>query len=356
MSLVEKSYNVIGLMSGTSLDGLDIAFCTFVKTEKDWNFELKMASTIQYKPDLVNKLKNSIHLSGLELSLLDIELGCFIGNSCDDFISKNELSIDFISSHGHTIFHQPNNGLTLQIGSGSSICSRTNTPVVCDFRTMDVAYGGQGAPLVPVGDKLLFSQYDSCVNLGGFANISFEKNEQSIAYDVCPVNIVLNWLAEKLNLDYDKDGEIAKSGKIIPELLEQLNSLPYYFSTPPKSLGKEWSDETIIPLLDPTLHSVPDLLKTYTEHTAIQIAAALNNEQLDTALFTGGGTFNQFLIERIRELSNTKIVIPNSDIINFKEAIIFAFLGVLRWEKQINCLSSVTGAKKDNIGGAVYLP
>ena len=343
-------------MSGTSLDGLDIAYCKFQQHSAGWSFELLNSKTINYPQKLLSKLKNAPSLSGLGLANLNVELGIFFGNSCTNFITQNHLLVDFISSHGYTVFHQPNEGLTLQIGNGANICSLTKTPVVSNFRTMDVSYGGQGAPLVPIGDQLLFKDYDSCINLGGFANVSYFQNGTSIAYDICPVNVISNWLAEKLNLDYDKGGEIAKSGNIVLELLEQLNSLQYYSSSPPKSLGKEWVDETIIHLLDFSKYSIPDLLRTFAEHCAIQISEVLNNTKSNSAFFTGGGVFNHFLIERIKEFTNTKIVIPNENIINFKEAIIFAFLGVLRWEKQINCLSSVTGAQKDNIGGAIYLP
>ncbi|MBL4623761.1 MAG: anhydro-N-acetylmuramic acid kinase [Flavobacteriales bacterium] len=343
-------------MSGTSLDGLDIAYCSFSKSQGSWSFELKKSITIKYATQLISKLKNASSFSGLELSLLDVELGNFIGSSCTQFMASNNLPVDFIASHGHTIFHQPNNRLTLQIGNGPDICSLTGKPIICDFRTMDVAYGGQGAPLVPIGDKLLFGTSDYCINLGGFANISYETDKRSIAYDICPVNIVLNWLAQHINLEYDKDGLVAESGSILPNLLNQLNCLEYYNTKPPKSLGKEWSDEMVIPLLDTTKCTIPDLLRTYTEHCAVQITDILNNEQSGNVLMTGGGAFNKMLIERITALTSAKIVIPNSDIINFKEAIIFAFLGVLRWTNQINCLNSVTGSQKDNIGGAIYLP
>jgi anhydro-N-acetylmuramic acid kinase len=356
VTLIKKSYKVIGLMSGTSLDGLDVTYCNFYQKNQRWDFELLKHDTLEYPSDLLEKLKKSTSLTGLELSNLDIALGRFIGLICHDFIAKNKLTIDFISSHGHTVFHQPENGLTLQIGNGPHIAALTKTPVVCDFRSNDIANGGQGAPLVPIGDALLFSEYDSCINIGGFANISYHQNQKRIAFDICPVNIILNWLTQKLDLIFDKDGLIAESGNINFPLLDKLNSMEYYSSNPPKSLGKEWSDEIILPLLNASDLSAPDLLRTYTEHCSIQITNVLNNINIKSLLFTGGGTFNKFLMKRITDLTYCKVVIPKPDIINFKEAIIFGFLGVLRWEEKINCLSSVTGAKRDNVGGAIYLP
>jgi len=356
VSLIKKSYKVIGLMSGTSLDGLDITYCNFYEKNYRWDFELLKNDTLEYPSYLLGKLKKSTSLSGLELSNLDIDLGQFIGLSCHDFIAKNKLTVDFISSHGHTVFHQPENGLTLQIGNGSDIAALTKTPVICDFRSNDIANGGQGAPLVPIGDALLFSEYDSCINIGGFANISYLQNQKSIAFDICPVNIILNWMTQKLDLIFDKDGLIAESGNINFPLLGKLNSIEYYSSSPPKSLGKEWSDEIILPLLNASDLSAPDLLRTYTEHCSIQISNVLNTSNIKSVLFTGGGTFNKFLMRRIADHTHCKIVIPKPDIINYKEAIIFGFLGLLRWEGKINCLRSVTGARRDNIGGAVYLP
>ena len=343
-------------MSGTSLDGLDITYSNFFRKNEGWDFDLIKNETIKYPSDLLEKLKISTSLSGLELSNLDIDLGKFIGRSCNNFISNHKLNVDFISSHGHTVFHQPENGLTLQIGNGPHIAILTKSPVICDFRSNDIANGGQGAPLVPIGDALLFSEFDSCINLGGFANISYVQNHKRIAFDICPVNIVLNWIAQKLDLIFDTDGIIAESGKIDAPLLEKLNSMDYYSSNPPKSLGKEWSDQLIIPLLNNSNLSSPDLLRTYTEHCAIQITSIVNSINIKSLLLTGGGTFNKFLLKRITQFTQCKLIIPKPDIINFKEAIIFGFLGVLRWEGKINCLSTVTGAKKDNIGGAIYLP
>ncbi len=344
-----ESYNVIGIMSGTSLDGLDICYAQFSHRD-DWNFIITAATTAYIPSNLKEKLANGINLSGLEISFLNNEMGNFIGNAVNHFIEDFKISkkeIDFISSHGHTIFHQPNNNLTLQIGNGANISAITQLAVICDFRTTDLALNGNGAPLVPIGDKLLFSDFDCCLNIGGIANISFNKNGERMAYDICPANMVLNYIANKLNLAYDKDGEIAKSGSINETLLNELNELCYYQQTHPKSLGYEWVSKTIFPLLN---DSEINLLRTLTEHMAQQIGKNLTGK----TLATGGGVFNTFLIERIKNYSGYELIIPDKELVNYKEALIFAFLGILRWRNEPNILKSVTGAYTDNIGGCIY--
>lgn len=351
-----STYNVIGAMSGTSLDGLDIAYCTFhVDENNNWNFKINTATTIAYPKDIYRKLSNTKTISGLNLMLLDNELGDFIGKKINTFIQDEKIElgkIDAISSHGHTIFHQTEKKLTTQIGNGANISAITQLPVICDFRTTDVALGGQGAPLVPIGDELLFSEYDYCINLGGIANISYEKDNTRIAFDICPVNIVMNKLALELGEDYDKDGSFAKSGIIHKYLLLQLNQATYYKKLPPKSLGVENITQSIFPILDSFNISNEDKLATFVEHISIQIANTLSGNK--KVLFTGGGTFNTFLMERIKAKSNNQIIIPSSQLIDFKEALIFAFLGILRLRNEVNCLKSVTGASKNNIGGCIY--
>jgi anhydro-N-acetylmuramic acid kinase len=348
-----NTYNVIGVMSGTSLDGLDICYCSFsISKNKQWSYNINAASTINISDKLKTKLINAINYSGLELSLLDNELGDFIGHSINIFIKKNNIkSIDFISSHGHTIFHQPQKKLTLQIGNGANISSITKYPVICDFRTSDLALNGNGAPLVPIGDKLLFNEYDYCLNLGGIANISYQE-EKRIAYDICPANMVLNKLANELGKDYDENGDIAKSGKIDTKLLSELNNLEYYQTPHPKSLGFEWVVQNIFPILNNYDIPVENKLSTFIEHIALQISNQVTEKS--TLLITGGGVFNSFLIERLKKNSNLSIIIPPEEIINFKEALIFGFLGVLRYRNEINTLKSVTGAQFDNIGGCIY--
>lgn len=353
---MQHSYTVIGLMSGTSLDGLDIACCKFTRNKDAWKFTIHEAVTYEYSDDWKRALKEVEKKTALELALLHTRYGHFTGALVQNFITEYQLQPDFIAAHGHTIFHQPDNKLTVQIGSGAAIAAETGLPVVCDFRTTDVALGGQGAPLVPVGDKLLFGTYDGCINLGGFANISFDKQNKRIAFDICPLNIVLNFLCESLQLSYDDKGSISRSGTINQQLLAALNQLEFYHQDYPKSLGKEWVLKNFIPVMNAFNISVADKLRTVTEHMAIQIVSAINtitgsNMQL---LVTGGGAFNTFLIERINALTNHKLVIPDEKLINYKEALIFAFLGLRRWLNQPNALNSVTGAKRDSTGGCIY--
>lgn len=362
-----KIFHVLGLMSGTSLDGLDIAYCILKQVpDGTWLYEIPAATTVNYSPEEKLIFKNLPHLSALELTKAHHWFGDFSGNAAIDFLHKNKVTVDFIASHGHTVFHLPSERYTLQIGSGANIHARTSLPVVCDFRTVDVALGGQGAPLVPIGDKYLFANYALRLNLGGIANISFENtNQQSIAFDICPVNIVLNALCEKLQppIPYDAGGAVAKRGKLLVPLFAQLNALAYYQSAYPKSLGKEWVDEHIFPLLaQHSAANVQDLLCTFSHHIAFQIAEAAiayseENPAASTRLLaTGGGAFNDFLIALLREYAQGKVEIslPDQQTINFKEALIFAFLGVLRIQSQNNALQSVTGASRDSIGGAVY--
>jgi len=349
-------YNVIGTMSGTSLDGLDIAYCHFDFFENKWTFRINEAITIDFPNNLKEKLIGAINMSGLDLMKLDNQLGDFIGQSITHFITENNIDqaeIDCISSHGHTIFHQPELKLTTQIGNGANISAITKLPVVCDFRTTDLALGGQGAPLVPIGDKLLFSEYDNCINLGGIANISFVQNSERIAFDICPVNIILNKLAKELGYEYDKSGKNAESGKIDTTLLEQLNSLTYYQKPHPKSLGIEWIENEVYPIINTSTNSIENKLCTFVEHISIQIANNIKGKD-KTVLLSGGGTFNTYLVQRIKANTPNKIIIPPVQIIDFKEALIFAYLGVLRLRNETNCLSSVTGASSDNIGGCIY--
>lgn len=350
----EVSYKVTGLMSGTSLDGVDIAFCTFDFREGKWEYTIAEAETIPYSNEWKKRLSDLENRNALEFATTDAEYGHYLGKITHTFHQKYKLRPDFIASHGHTIFHQPLSKFTSQIGKGSAIAAETGFPVVCDFRSTDVALGGQGAPLVPVGDRLLFARYTYCLNLGGFANISYKESCSRIAFDICPANIVLNYLASFLDKDFDENGKLAASGNPDPELLEALNNLEFYHRLPPKSLGKEWVISEIHPLLQRSGISLSDKLSTYVEHIAIQVAGALTSSPSSTLLITGGGALNGFLIERIRALTGIELVVPDPLTINFKEALIFAFLGVLRWRGEINCLKSCTGASHDNVGGAIY--
>jgi len=348
----ENNISVIGLMSGTSLDGLDIAALNFKLQNNTWSFEIVDTETISYSKKWIEKLQNAPFLSGEKLIQLHNEYGRFIGTKTNNFLNKTGFMPGLIASHGHTVFHQPEKGFTLQIGNGAEIAAITNTTTICDFRNTDIALGGQGAPLVPIGDRLLFPDFEYCLNLGGFANASFEQNKRRIAYDICPVNFALNYLAEQVGLNYDKDGELGRKGKINVLLLEKLNYLNYYSQNPPKSTGREWMENVFFPVLSSFTISNSDKIRTVYEHIAIQLSKITIEK--GKLLITGGGAFNSFLIERLKAHSTLEIVIPDDNIINFKEAIIFAFLGVLRRMKQINCLSSVTGASKDSCCGVIY--
>ena len=364
-----NTYKVIGLMSGTSLDGLDIAYCSLTppstplrkgspkeRAALKWKYKIIVAETIKYSSHWKAKLDSLTTATAYELALIHSEYGHYIGKQVKRFIDKNKIKADFISSHGHTVFHQPNNRMTFQIGSGAAIAAECSLPVVCDFRTMDVALGGQGAPLVPIGDQLLFPDYDSCLNLGGFANISFEQNKKQVAFDICPVNIILNTLSLKIDQEYDNKGNTARSGKVNTALLKELNNLSYYKKSgnKPKSLGKEWVIENIFPILKKYNLGVNDMLRTFNEHIAIQIKNTFDKKGHKKILVTGGGTYNDFLIETIRAHTSHQLIIPDKKIIDFKEALIFALLGVLRIREEINSLSSVTGASQNSAGGCIY--
>ena len=338
-------------MSGTSLDGIDLAACTF---NNSYAFELLHFRGIAYSSEWKLKLEKAPYLNGIELRLLEIEYSEFIADLVKDFLKDIDLRADFIACHGHTIFHQPAKKLTYQLLDGSIVAGRTQTTTVCDFRSGDMALGGQGAPLVPIGDKILFGTYAACLNLGGIANLSYNQNGSRLAYDISPANLLLNKLAGREGLEYDKEGILASKGKIIGSLLETLNDLEYYTMSPPKSLGREWLEEYVFPML--TGESTADLLATAVEHIASQIATALNETGVKgKVLATGGGAHNTFLMEKISGKSKSVIEIPSEEIIDAKEAIVFALLGKLRLDNNINTLSSVTGASRDTCSGAVYL-
>jgi anhydro-N-acetylmuramic acid kinase len=346
---------MIGCMSGTSLDGIDLTYVKFTKKET-WNFQILASETVDYSQIWKNNLSNSIELAPATLKKLNIKFTDYLGNTISDFITKEKIEVlEAVASHGHTVFHQPQEGFTLQIGNLSRLADRIGWPVVCDFRTQDVAMGGQGAPLVPVGDLMLFSEHQACVNLGGFSNISVLQNDLVLAYDICAVNTVLNFLAHRLNLPYDTGGKAAAEGKMISALSDRLNQLDYYSKKPPKSLGMEWVQGHIFDILkDFANEDTKDLLHTYTQHIAQEIARCLPED--GSVLITGGGVFNSFLVKAIQERTKAKIVIPHSEIVEFKEALIFAFLGLLKWQGSVNCLASVTGAEKDHATGKIFFP
>ena len=350
-----KSYFMIGCMSGTSLDGIDLAYVKFTKNN-DWKFQILSSETVNYDLNWKKKLSEAINLTPYDLKKLDIEYTNFLGTIIKDFIDKKKIEIlDAVASHGHTIFHQPEKHLTFQIGNLSDLSYQIGFPVVCDFRTQDVALGGQGAPLVPIGDMMLFGKNSACLNLGGFSNISLFKNGKVLAYDICAVNTVLNPLSNRMDLPYDDLGRVAQRGKEIPLCLKELDKIEFYTQTPPKSLGIEWVQKNVTEIIDKyNKHKTEDLLHTYTLHISTQIAKKLPEE--GTVLLSGGGAYNTFLVNEIQKKSNVKIIVPSEKIIDFKEALIFAFLGLLKLHGSINCLASVTGAIRDHSSGKIFKP
>lgn len=353
------NYNVLGVMSGTSLDGIDIAHIFFSLQGDKWSFTIHEADTIPYTAQWIKLLKEAVGYSNELLVKLNKEYTVLLADAITSFVQKYNLTaIDAVCSHGHTILHQPQKGLTLQIGNLPEIAHYTGLKTVCDFRVQDVQLGGQGAPLVPIGDMLLFPDYYYCLNLGGFSNISFTKHGNRIAFDICAVNTVLNYYAGILGYEYDDRGAIATSGHLNESLLHELNSLDYYRQAYPKSLGFEYVKQILLPLIDKWNISAEDALSTFTEHIAIQIAAVINAEESNRSLLiTGGGAYNEFLINRLQSLlPDTLIKIPDDKTIQYKEALIFGFLGVLKMRHEINVLSSVTGAKHNHSSGMIFIP
>ena len=336
-------YRVIGVMSGTSLDGLDLACCNFELIRNKWKYNIQEAETIPYDSGVVHFLASAYNSSASELIEKDHVFGNYIGKKVIEFIQKHNLKVDLVASHGHTIFHQPEKGYSFQLGNGTNITSVSKNTTISDFRSMDIANGGQGAPLVPVGDDLLFPEYDFCLNLGGFSNISFRED-----------NIFLNKFAGYVGKTFDKDGIIASQGEIKHVLLDDLNNIDYYRQSFPKSLGREWFEEEFLSVVEKYDFRIQDLLRTGSEHIAIQIGEVLKKHKQGKVLITGGGAFNKFLMKLISEKTNIHIVIPDQNLVNFKEAMIFAFLGVLKYRNEINCYSSVTGAKQDSSCGVIY--
>jgi len=363
-------YRVIGIMSGSSLDGLDIVFTELYENGGKWNYEIASAACYPYPGEWTEKLRSAISLNALEYQLLHTEYGHYIGQQVNRFIEENELHYKaaLISSHGHTTFHVPAKKMTAQLGDGAAIAAETGLPVVTDLRSLDIALGGQGAPIVPIGEKLLLGNYDYFLNLGGIANISFTGNSANsgyIAFDVCPANRVLNMLAHETGKEFDEGGLLASYGTIQEELLKKLNSLDYYSQPYPKSLANDFGTDTVYPIIKNAGINVNDALATYVEHIAIQIKKAIttlnNSSRLTThdsrLLATGGGVFNTFLAERISnhlQLLNIELIIPDENLVNYKEALIMALIGVLRWRQEYTVLSSVTGATRDSIGGALW--
>ncbi len=353
-------------MSGSSLDGVDLAAVDFsLNTPLPFDPEhltwsLAASETVPFPKEISNALKEAPHLPAKKLFELHTKLGRFFGKVAKHFVDDNQLNPDFLSSHGHTVFHHPEKGFTLQIGDGASIASSAQIPVICDFRGADIALGGQGTPIAPAADRYLFSGYDFYLNIGGIANISSTLNNELVAFDIAPANQLLNHLAQKIGLKYDNNGQVAASGQLNPILLEVLNGFEFYKKDWPKSLDNQWIMNNFIPILDQSNDTIDNILHTTTQHIAIQIAqtiAALKRLEHKPSyrLFaTGGGAFNSYLMNSIQQHSDVELVLPDSKLIAFKEAILMSLMGLLRIMEVPNCFASVTGAKKDSVGGAIY--
>lgn len=353
-----SSYHVIGLMSGTSGDGLDLAYCSFEKSEQ-WHFEILGAITIPFPSNLGENLKSAHLLNSHDLNFLDVDFGKWMGEQVKKFCQEKKISPLAVCSHGHTVFHQPQKGLTLQIGNGWALKQASGFKVINDFRMLDVQLGGQGAPLVPIGDQLLFPEMDFCINLGGIANISMEWEGERIAFDCSPFNLLLNPIAEKLGKPYDEDGKWAREGNVNQDLLEKLNQVPFYQIKGAKSLGREDMEEVFSPIIQKSSIPDKDKLATLTEHFAIQIASIIHTyaqNEVPKVLITGGGAYHKYFLERLdgQLESKWKKFEASNELIEFKEALIFGFLGVLRLRGENNCLASVTHAKTDSSGGTIF--
>ncbi|XP_061165032.1 anhydro-N-acetylmuramic acid kinase-like [Saccostrea echinata] len=364
------SYVGIGCMSGSSMDGLDIC-CVEFTGDRDtdvWGYRIVKADTLPYDREWTSRLAGARDLNGEALIRLHVEYGHLLGKSIKKYIDENDLDVEFVSSHGHTIFHNPAQNYTFQLGDGETVSRYLDCPFVCNFRNKDVAFGGQGAPFVPCGEKYLFQAYDICINLGGIANIGVHGSK---GYDISPCNYVLNKLASDYDpsLTFDPDGRIASQGQVLKNVLEKLDSLPFYLQPPPKSLGAEWIEENVLPILDTMTYKIPDLMRTFVEHVACKLVEACQSAQLMpnkqpsakkmTVLLTGGGAFNKTLVKIFRgKLEKLKMHLNSSDkdTICFKEALVFAFLGLRCIFGEPNVFKEVTGGESDSVSGSIHLP
>jgi anhydro-N-acetylmuramic acid kinase len=357
-------YKVIGLMSGSSLDGLDIVYTWLDEVRGQWSYEIKHADCIPYTDEWTKELQHASRKSVPEFLRLHTRYGRYIGEQINSFIERYGIDhqVHFIASHGHTALHEPQDHTTCQIGDGATIAAVTGLPVINDLRSLDVALGGQGAPIVPVGDKLLFGGYDYWLNIGGIANVTVPHNNSVLAFDICAANQILNTLAEREGLAMDEDGALASQGVLQEGILSALSDIPYYKLQAPKSLSNEAAMGMVFPLLMESSYNTKDLLHTMVYHIAEQIAAAISlypsGKEEAQILVTGGGAFNKSLIrhiERAIEPLNIKIVIPDTITVQFKEALVMALIGALRWREETNVYSSVTGATRDSVGGTIWM-
>lgn len=356
-----KRFRILGMMSGTSLDGLDLALAELTRKSDGWSYRLMATQALPYEPAMRERLQASIGWPAAELLAFHAEYGTWLGKQAALFLDDLAIEPDAVASHGHTVHHRPDRGFTFQLGCPQRLALACKRPVVGDFRSLDIALGGQGAPLVPVGDRLLFGQYDFCLNLGGISNVSFERDGKRIAFDIGIANMLLNHLSRKAGLEYDAGGDLARSGRLLPGLLKELDALPYYRQPFPKSTGYEWFSASILPLLEAHPGTPADQLRTGVEHIAGQIAGQvgrLSGTSPARVLVTGGGAFNTYLMAGMRQKTGERVewVIPDAQLVGYKEALVFALLGALRLEGEANVLASVTGASRDSCSGVLYRP
>jgi anhydro-N-acetylmuramic acid kinase len=355
-------YRAIGLMSGSSLDGLDIAFVEFTEQSGKWQYEIKASACVPYDDEWMEKLRTASQASAYTYLGLHSAYGHYLGKTVNQFIASKGLDyqVQLVSSHGHTIFHEPSTHMTAQLGDGAAIAAETGINVVSDLRALDVALGGQGAPIVPIGEKYLFSDYPYLLNIGGISNLTVFGENQSIAFDIAPANRVLNMIAGQVGKKYDEGGAMAAKGMINESVLNELNALDYYKKPFPKSLNNEFGSDTIYPLLENL--NTEDGLATYVEHIAQQLANAFQQfeqpVQPGKLLVTGGGAHNDFLMQAIQSklaVFGIEVEKPSKEVIDYKEALIMAFIGVLRWRENNNALAEITGAGRNSIGGALWI-
>ena len=380
-------YRVLGLMSGSSLDGLDLCYAHLQETSGKWTYEIKQADCYAYSVDWVGRLQKATDLSAKDYLVLHSEYGHYLGHLVNRFLEEYGLAyqVQLIGSHGHTTFHMPSKKMTAQLGDGAAIAAETGINVVSDLRAMDLALGGQGAPIVPIGERILLGEFEYFLNLGGIANISAsvdsvpnltiggsddngskstESTSVTIAFDVCPANRVLNLLSNEMGKEYDEGGQIARSGKVQDALLSELNQLEYYKLNFPKSLANDFGTDVVYPMIKRWGCSTADGMRTMVEHVVCQIRTSIekfesnNAKQEKQLLATGGGAFNSFMVNRLTETLRElgiKVVIPDENVVKYKEALIMGLMAVLRWREENNVFASVTGASRDSIGGAVWI-
>ncbi len=348
-------------MSGSSLDGLDVAACLLTAENGQWYYHMEAAHTYPFPDSLRLALqKAGGKASGEDVDTADAQLGQFSAACVRTFLNDYDVTVPLlIAQHGHTLVHAPAEGYSLQIGNAAVLANSTGIPVVSNFRNADIAAGGQGAPLVPICDELLFNDYAFCLNIGGIANVSMRIQGERIGYDICPANQLLNFLALEKGLPYDAGGKIAASGQINNQLLTALEEQPYYRLAPPKSLDNGYVQQAFLTLLQQFDIPLEDKLRTCTEHIALRISQSFLSAgatQKDRILISGGGAFNTFLVERIQMLSDIPIPLPDRKVIEYKEALAMALMAALFWRKENNCIPSVTGARQAVCSGTLHMP